>query len=154
MSIKLREIYSEIKARIEEADKLEELYGFLQYIERKIATSSQIHQILDKMQRIINDFLESLESVDAFHPHFSALRIRCFRKIIEQTIISILIECNRLTRKRQKYFGKFAIFYLKQTERNQLLRFWYKQNTVKDQIKSVLGNWQKDTISIMLDYSC
>ena len=93
-----------------------------------------------------------MEEMDPLHRHFTSERIHCFINIIEQTVIAILVEKDEMTAKRRKIFGKSSILYLNQPERNRLLKFWYKQNTVKDQICSVLGKWDENTIMDMINW--
>ena len=112
--------------------------------------SHQMQLVLDRLVVFVDDFLGALSS-QPFHRDFSFERVNCFEKILEQTMIAVLIECDRMDKSNAAIFGNAAMHYLEQHERNTLLRFWHKQNSAKRAVRSVLGQWHSDTITDMLN---
>ena len=112
--------------------------------------SPQMKLVLDRLVVLVDDFLDVYER-HPFHRDFRLERVDCFEKILEQTMIAVLVECDRMNKSNAAIFGTAAMHYLEQRERNNLLRFWHKQNSGKRAVRSVLGKWHPFTITDMLN---
>merc|ERR1712176_140173 len=139
----------EIRNRLEQLPAIVAARECVEFVAKK-AKSKQMHLVIKRVTDIIADFEESIGK-DLFNPAFSSSRIHCLACILEQTVIAMLIECDLMNQKRQNRFSTIALEYLEQFERNQLLKFWHKQNNPKKAIRSVMDKWTPYTITDMLN---
>ena len=149
MSFVLQQHAKELNKRIQIVQEIEGWRTKFDGLKSSVR-SPQMHLVLDRLVVLVDDFLGALSS-QPFHRDFSFERVNCFEKILEQTMIAVLIECDRMDRSNAQIFGDAAMHYLEQRERNALLRFWHKQNSAKRAVRSVLGQWHSDTITDMLN---
>ena len=121
---------------------------FIKY--RKTEKKFMNQLVMDRVIFIISDFLNAIYDNDPFHPNFAPKRLRCFLKIIEQTLISIMIQTGRMNLKNYEIFGEEAMEYLNWSQRQILLKFWRKQNCARRPIRKSLRKWNKNTIKNMI----
>jgi len=149
MSSRLSKIALEINSRFEQIERVEKIRDHLELMET-VAESHQMKFTLERVIKTINDFIDSMNKMEHLHPDFSPHRIYCFGNILEQTLIAVLVECRQMDYEAKQLFSKRSLKYLDQSERNRLLKVWYKQNDAKNRIREVLGNWDENTIRRIL----
>ena len=153
MTFRLKGFATEINARLKEITKIEDIRDYFEYL-RTIVKSDQMKLVLDRIKAIIADFVDCMNDCmneQPLHKDFSAIRLQCFANILEQTLIAAIIECKQMDSAKEKLFGTSAMSYQQQRQRNQLLKFWYKQNCAISQIRLVLHSWNKNTIFNMIN---
>jgi len=148
MTFRLNELAAELNARLEQMNKIENIRDHLVYI-RSVVKSEKMKLVLDRIQALLANFIIAINTSEPFHPDFAPTRLHCFANILEQTLIAALIECDRMTAEKATRFGTRAMSYLKQSQRNQLLKFWCKNNCAKYHIKLVMEKWDDYTIQNM-----
>ena len=139
----------EVAARLRQLPSIVAARECVEFIAKK-AKSPQMHLVIKRVTDLIADFEVSIGE-NLLNSAFSSSRIHCLACILEQTVISMLIECNLMNQKRKNQFSRIALEYLEQSQRNQLLKFWHKQNNPKKAIRSVMDEWTPYTITDMLN---
>ena len=149
MAINLLEKAKELAIKLEYMRDIECLQEYFVKF-RKTETKMMNQLVMDRVIFIISDFMNAIYDNDPFHPNFSPRRLRTFLKIIEQTLISIMIETGRMNWRNYEIFGEEAMQYLNGYQRKILLKFWRKQNCAKRPIRKSLRKWNRNTIKNMI----
>lgn len=150
MSDHIQKMITELEARKTYLCDIEDLK---EYVENRLwprVTCPKTELVLERLLKTTDGFLQAVEEHEPFHPDFAPGRILCFLNILEQTVISAMISAGKLSEENFQIFGEDAVNFLNFSDRQQLLKFWRKQNEPRNAIRRVLTEWNSNTINRML----